>query len=83
MTRRKPKKDASVTIHMPQAIKDQLSGLAEAQRSGQGASEYVFENLIVPHIEQLKAETKIKQKIFGLTGNEKNYEQPKDLSERQ
>lgn len=82
MTRRRPKKDASATIHMPQAIKDQLTGLAEAQRSGQGASEYIFENLIIPHIEQLKAETKIKQRIFGLVGNDKNHEHRSDLSDR-
>lgn len=83
MTRqRRPKKDASITMHMPQAIKDQLTGLAEAQRAGQGASEYLFETLIIPHLDQLRAETKIKQKIFGLTGNDKNYEHRSDLSDR-
>lgn len=32
MIRRNPKKDVSATIHMPQAIKAQLSGLAEELR---------------------------------------------------
>lgn len=83
MTRqRRPKKDASITMHMPQAIKDQLAGLAEVQRAGQGASEYIFETLIMPHLDQLRAETKIKQRIFGLTGNDKNYEHRSDLSDR-
>ena len=82
MTRRKPKKDASITIHMPADHKEQLSSLAEMLRAGQGASEYVYEVLIKPHLQQLKAETKIKQKIFGLTENDKNYEQRSDLSDR-
>lgn len=82
MTRRKPKKDASITIHLPMSQKEQLAGLAEIQRAGQGASEYVYENLIVPHLERLKSETKIKQRIFGLTENHKNDEQFTDLSVR-
>lgn len=82
MTRRKPKKDASITIHLPLAKKEQLAGLAEIQRAGQGASEYVYENLIVPHLNRLKDETKIKQKIFGLTENDKNHEQHTDLCGR-
>ncbi|MFW2098597.1 hypothetical protein ACG9ZL_20715 [Acinetobacter sp. ULE_I057] len=82
MTRRKPKKDASITIHMPTDHKEQLSSLAEMLRAGQGASEYVYENLIKPHLQQLKAETKIKQRIFGLTENHKNDEQFTDLSGR-
>ncbi|VDA17054.1 hypothetical protein BANRA_02550 [Acinetobacter baumannii] len=71
MTKRKPKKDASITIHMPTDHKEQLASLAEMLRAGQGASEYVYETLIKPHLQQLKAETKIKQKIFGLTENDK------------
>ncbi|WP_436897741.1 hypothetical protein [Acinetobacter gyllenbergii] len=82
MTKRKPKKDASITIHMPTDHKEQLSSLAEMLRAGQGASEYVYETLIKPHLQQLKAETKIKQKIFGLTEIEKNYEPQTDLCER-
>lgn len=82
MTKRKPKKDASITIHMPMDHKEQLSSLAEMLRAGQGASEYVYENLIKPHLLKLKAETKIKQKIFGLTENDKNVEQHADLSVR-
>lgn len=82
MTKRKPKKDASITIHMPMDHKEQLSSLAEMLRAGQGASEYVYENLIKPHLLKLKAETKIKQKIFGLTENDKNIEQHTDLSVR-
>lgn len=82
MTKRKPKKDASITIHMPTDHKEQLSSLAEMLRAGQGASEYVYETLIKPHLQQLKAETKIKQKIFGLTENEQNYELQADLCER-
>lgn len=82
MTKRKPKKDASITIHMPMDHKEQLSSLAEMLRAGQGASEYVYENLIKPHLLKLKAETKIKQKIFGLTENDKNVEQHTDLSVR-
>lgn len=82
MTRRKPKKDASITIHMPADHKEQLSSLAEMLRAGQGASEYVYEVLIKPHLQQLKAETKIKQKIFGLTENDKNHEHRSDLSDR-
>ncbi|MQZ32503.1 hypothetical protein F4U02_16120 [Acinetobacter haemolyticus] len=82
MTKRKPKKDASITIHMPMDHKEQLSSLAEMLRAGQGASEYVYENLIKPHLLKLKAETKIKQKIFGLTENDKNCEQRTDLSVR-
>lgn len=64
------KKDASATVHMPQVIKDQLVKLAEQERAGMGASEYIFENLIIPHLQQIEAETKIRQKIFNLTGNE-------------
>lgn len=64
------KKDASITVHMPQAVKDCLVGLADCQRAGQGPSEYTFENLIIPHLEQIEYETKVRQKIFGLTGNE-------------
>jgi hypothetical protein len=82
MTKRKPKKDASITIHMPTDHKEQLSSLAEMLRAGQGASEYVYETLIKPHLQQLKAETKIKQKIFGLTENDKNHEHRADLIER-
>ncbi|RLZ06839.1 hypothetical protein EAH57_15020 [Acinetobacter sp. 2JN-4] len=82
MTKRKPKKDASITIHMPADHKEQLSSLAEMLRAGQGASEYVYENLIKPHLLKLKAETKIKQKIFGLTENDKNAELQVDLCER-
>ncbi|MDC5339675.1 hypothetical protein NRA55_17330 [Acinetobacter baumannii] len=82
MTKRKPKKDASITIHLPMSKKEQLAGLAEIQRAGQGASEYVYENLIVPHLNRLKDETKIKQKIFGLTENDKNHEHGSDLNER-
>lgn len=82
MTKRKPKKDASITIHMPADHKEQLSSLAEMLRAGQGASEYVYENLIKPHLLKLKAETKIKQKIFGLTENDKNAELQADLCER-
>ncbi|OTT37522.1 hypothetical protein [Acinetobacter pittii] len=82
MTKRKPKKDASITIHMPTDHKEQLSSLAEMLRAGQGASEYVYETLIKPHLQQLKAETKIKQKIFGLTENDKNHELHSDLSVR-
>lgn len=82
MTRRKPKKDASITIHMPADHKEQLSSLAEMLRAGQGASEYVYEVLIKPHLQQLKAETKIKQKIFGLTENDKNYEHRSDFPDR-
>ncbi|MDC5287478.1 hypothetical protein ACT4Y9_18550 [Acinetobacter baumannii] len=82
MTKRKPKKDASITIHLPMSKKEQLAGLAEIQRAGQGASEYVYENLIVPHLNRLKDETKIKQKIFGLTENDKNHEHRSDLNER-
>ncbi len=63
------KKSASSTVHMPQIIKDRLALLADHQRSGQGVSEYILENLVIPHLEQLEAETKIKQKIFELTGN--------------
>ncbi|WP_333662759.1 hypothetical protein [Acinetobacter sp.] len=82
MTKRKPKKDASITMHMPTDHKEQLSSLAEMQRPGQGASEYVYENLVKPHLHKLKAETKIKQKIFGLTENDKNVEHQTDLCER-
>lgn len=82
MTRRRPKKDASITIHMSADHKEQLSSLAEMLRAGQGASEYVYETLIKPHLQQLKAETKIKQKIFGLVENHKNDEQLSDLSDR-
>lgn len=67
---KRAKKDASATVHMPQVAKDQLVELAEQQRAGQGASEYIFENLIIPHLQQLEHETKIRQKIFGLTGSE-------------
>nr|WP_227591461.1 hypothetical protein [Acinetobacter sp. Marseille-Q1620] len=67
MTRRNTKKNASLTTHMPLHRKEQLMKLAELQRAGQGASEYVYENLIIPHLEQIEAETKIRQKIFGLT----------------
>lgn len=82
MTKRKPKKDASITMHMPTDHKEQLTSLAEMQRPGQGASEYVYETLVKPHLQKLKAETKIKQKIFGLTENEKIGEQHSDLSVR-
>lgn len=63
------KKDASITVHMPQVIKERLSRLADLQRSGQGVSEHLYENLIIPYLEQLEAETKIKQKIFDLVEN--------------
>ncbi len=69
-TRRSTKKDASLTTHMPQHRKEQLMKLAEQQRAGQGASEYVFEQVIIPHLEKIEAETKIRQKIFGLIGNQ-------------
>lgn len=82
MTRRKPKKDASITIHMPTDHKEQLSSLAEMLRAGQGASEYVYEILIKPHLQQLKAETKIKQRIFGLTESHKIDEHRSDLLDR-
>lgn len=82
MTKRKPKKDASITIHLPTDEKEQLSSLGDMQRAGQGGSEYVYENLIKPHLQKLKAETKIKQKIFGLTENDKNCEHQRDLCER-
>ena len=82
MTSRKPKKDASITLHMPSDHKEQLSMLGEMQRAGQGASEYVYENLIKPHLQKLKAETKIKQRIFGLTENYKIDEHRSDLSDR-
>ncbi|ENW05717.1 hypothetical protein [Acinetobacter beijerinckii] len=82
MTGRKPKKDASITMHVPADHKEQLSSLAEMQRAGQGASEYVYENLVKPHLQKLKAETKIKQKIFGLTENYKNCEHRSDLSDQ-
>ncbi len=79
---RKPKKNASITVHLPVMDKEQLAGLAEIDRAGQGASEYVYEKLIMPHLLKLKAETKIKQKIFGLTGSDKNHELHTDLSDR-
>ncbi|WP_335987100.1 hypothetical protein [Acinetobacter bereziniae] len=82
MTRRSQKKDSSLTTHMPQFRKEQLMKLAEQQRAGQGASEYVYENLIIPHLEQIEHETKIRQKIFGLTENYKNCEHRTDLSVR-
>ena len=50
---------------MPQFRKEQLMQLAEQQRPGQGASEYVYENLIIPHLKKIENETKIRQKIFG------------------
>lgn len=67
---KRAKKDASATVHMPQVAKDRLVKLAEQQRAGQGASEYILENLIIPHLEQIEHETKVRQKIFDLTGNE-------------
>lgn len=82
MNSKKPKKDASITLHMPSDHKEQLSMLGEMQRAGQGASEYVYENLIKPHLQKLKAETKIKQRIFGLTENHKIDEHRSDLSDR-
>lgn len=69
------KKNASITVHIPQAVKDRLLGLAEQQRPGQGSSEYVYETLIIPHLVQIESETKIRQKIFELTGNESVDEQ--------
>ncbi|ALH95690.1 hypothetical protein [Acinetobacter equi] len=82
MTRRKTKKDASVTIHMPQFRKDQLTGLAEQQRAGQGASEFIFETIVMPYLQKVEHETKVRQKIFGLTENYKNDEHRTDLSDR-
>lgn len=82
MTKRKPKKDASITIHMPQSRKDQLAGLAEQQRPGQGASEFAYENIVLPFLKQIEHETKVRQKIFGLTASDKSDEQLSDLSAR-
>ncbi|KQF84651.1 MULTISPECIES: hypothetical protein [Acinetobacter] len=65
MTRR-PKKDTSITMHCASKHKNLLMKLAEHQRSGQGASEYVYENLVIPHLEQLELDAKVKGKIFGL-----------------
>lgn len=81
MTRRSTKKDSSLTTHMPQFRKEQLMKLAEQQRPGQGASEYVYENLIIPHLKQIEDETKVRQKIFGLTEIDKIGEQRSDLSD--
>lgn len=66
---------------MPQFRKEQLMQLAEQQRPGQGASEYVYENLIIPHLKKIEDETKIRQKIFGLTEIDKIGEQRSDLSD--
>lgn len=82
MTRRSNKKNASLTTHMPQFRKEQLMSLAEQQRAGMGASEYVYENLIIPHLEQIEAETKIRQKIFGLTEIYESDKRLIDLSDR-
>lgn len=81
MTRRSTKKDSSLTTHMPQFRKEQLMQLAEQQRAGQGASEYVYENLIIPHLKKIEDETKVRQKIFGLTEIDKICEQRSDLSD--
>lgn len=82
MTKRKPKKDASITIHMPQFRKDQLAGLAEQQRAGQGASEFAYENIVLPFLKKIEHETKVRQKIFGLTEIDKSDEELTDLSVR-
>lgn len=82
MTKRKPKKDASITIHMPQFRKDQLAGLAEQQRAGQGASEFAYENIVLPFLKKIEHETKVRQKIFGLTEIDKSDEELADLSVR-
>lgn len=67
---RRLKKDASVSLHMPQSIKDQLVKLAELERAGLGAGEYIVENLVIPYLVKLEVETKARQKIFNLTENE-------------
>lgn len=81
MSRRSTKKDVSITTHMPLFRKEQLMQLAEQQRPGQGASEYVYENLIIPHLKKIEDETKVRQKIFGLTEIDKIGEQRSDLSD--
>lgn len=67
---------------MPQFRKDQLAGLAEQQRAGQGASEFAYENIVLPFLKKIEHETKVRQKIFGLTENDKNAELQADLCER-
>lgn len=67
MTRR-PKKDTSITMHCASKHKELLAKLAEHQRAGQGASEYVYENLVIPHLEELERDAKIKGRIFGIIG---------------
>lgn len=67
---------------MPQFRKDQLAGLAEQQRAGQGASEFAYENIVLPFLKEIEHETKVRQKIFGLTESDKSDEELTDLSVR-
>lgn len=67
---------------MPQFRKDQLAGLAEQQRAGQGASEFAYENIVLPFLKKIEHETKVRQKIFGLTEIDKSDEELTDLSVR-
>lgn len=63
------KKDAAVTLHIPEEYKEYLEGLADLHRSGMGAGEYIRELLVMPHIQDEIHTTKVKSEIFGLIGN--------------
>jgi len=62
------KKDAAITVHLPAEIRDEIVGIATELHGGMGASEYLFD-VITAHLEELRTETKIKARIFGLTEN--------------
>lgn len=62
------KKDAAVTLHMPQRVKEQVAQLAHHSRVGMGEGEYVMQ-LLMAHLDGLEAQAKVMQDIFNLKGN--------------
>ena len=65
------KKDAAITLHLPQRMKDQLARLATHERIGMGEGEYVM-GLVMTHLQTREAEAKVMQEIFCLKGNDQN-----------
>ena len=61
------KKTAAITIHVPESIKRKFDRLGS--RKNMGAGEYIFNNLMTPHLDDLEIELSVLREIFEITQN--------------
>lgn len=61
------KKDSASTIHMPESVKRKFERLAS--RKNMGVGEYILNELMIPHLNDLESELSVLREIFETTEN--------------